>query len=376
MSQRDYYEVLGVSKTASDDELKKAYRRLAMKYHPDRNPGDKEAESTFKEINTAYEILTDAQKRAAYDQFGHAGVDPSAQGGGRGPGGFEDVFGDIFGSIFGGGGGRGRSQQSRRGNDLRFDLDISLEEAVAGVTKEIRIPKNVHCKPCEGSGAKPGTKKTSCSTCKGAGVVHMQQGFFAVQQACPTCHGEGQIIASPCTDCRGSGLRREEKTLSVKIPAGVDSGDKIRLTGEGEAGPKGATSGDLYVFVEVGKHEIFERQGNDLYCEVPLSMVIACIGGEIEVPTLEGRVKIKIPAETQTGKLFRLRGKGVKSVRGAQVGDLLCRVEIETPTRLDAHQKDLLQQLGESLEKGGKQHSPKCDHWLGGVKRFFERMGF
>lgn len=373
---RDYYEVLGVAKTASDDELKKAYRRLAMKYHPDRNPGDAEAEAKFKELNTAYEILTDAQKRAAYDQFGHAGVDPSAHGGrGGGHGAFEDVFGDIFGSIFGGGG-RGRAQQQRRGSDLRYDINISLEEAVQGVSKEFRVPKNVACKTCDGSGAKPGTKKTTCTSCRGAGVVHMQQGFFAVQQTCPACQGEGQTIASPCSDCRGSGLRREEKTLSVKIPAGVDSGDKIRLSGEGEAGAKGAPAGDLYVFVDVAKHDIFERQGNDLYCEVPLAMTTACLGGEIEVPTLEGRVKIKIPAETQTGKLFRVRGKGVKSVRGAVVGDLLCRVDIEIPCHLDASQKTLLEELAASLEQGGKKHHPKSGGWLESVKRFFEKMKF
>ncbi len=376
MSKRDYYDVLGVAKNASEGELKKAYRRLAMKHHPDRNPDDKAAEAKFKEANEAYEILSDSQKRAAYDQFGHAGVDPSmggpggAGGFGAGVGGFSDVFGDIFGDIFGGGG--RRQQQAQRGADLRYTLEITLEQAVHGTTAKITIPTLANCKTCDGSGAKPGSGKKTCTTCGGRGAVRMQQGFFSVEQPCPDCHGQGQVIEDPCTDCHGQGRLQESKKLSVKIPAGVDNGDQVRLSGEGEAGGPGAPAGDLYVEMRIKRHAIFDRQGNDLICDVPIHFSTACLGGELEVPTLDGKVKLKIPAETQTGKMFRLRGKGVKSVRGGAMGDLLCRVTIETPVKLNSKQKALLEDFAASLDDG-KQHTPRSKGWFDGVKSFFQK---
>ncbi|HEB58757.1 MAG TPA: molecular chaperone DnaJ [Gammaproteobacteria bacterium] len=377
MSKRDYYEVLGVSKNASEAEIKKAFKRMAMKYHPDRNPDDSDAEERFKEAKEAYEVLADAQKRAAYDQFGHAGVDPSAGGGGFGGGAsFSDIFGDVFGDIFGGGGGARGGQRVYRGADLRYNLELSLEEAVKGTTQKIRVPTMVVCDACGGSGARKGTSPTTCSTCGGYGQVRMQQGFFSLQQTCPTCHGSGKTISDPCSKCRGHGRVEEHKTLSVRIPAGVDTGDRIRLQGEGEAGENGGPAGDLYVHVHVQPHPIFEREGNDLYCEVPINMVTAALGGELEVPTLDGRVKLKIPAETQSGKLFRLRGKGVTSVRGGATGDLLCRVMVETPVNLTKQQKELMQQLGDSLKTSKVSHSPRESSWLDGVKKFFEDMKF
>ena len=371
MSKRDLYEVLGVTKGADDKEIKKAYRRMAMKYHPDRNPDDKAAEAKFKELSEAYEVLSDAQKRQAYDQFGHAGIDGQSGfgGAGAGAGSFSDIFGDVFGDIFGGAGGsRGRSSV-QRGSDLKYNLELSLEEAVRGIDKKIRVPTLVHCDACDGTGAKKGTSPVTCSTCGGSGQVRMQQGFFAVQQTCPTCSGTGKIIKDPCTSCYGRGVKEETKTLNVKIPPGVDTGDRIRLTGEGEAGRNGGPSGDLYVEVHVKRHDIFERDGANLYCEVPISITEAALGGELEVPTLEGRVKLKIPPETQTGKLFRLRGKGVKPVRGHAIGDLMCRVVVETPVNLTARQKELLEELQGSL--AGKKHSPKSKGWFDGVKKFF-----
>ncbi|MCG8428504.1 MAG: molecular chaperone DnaJ [Chromatiales bacterium] len=382
MSKRDYYEVLGVSKNASEAELKKAYRRLAMKYHPDRNSGDgaEEAEKSFKEAKEAYEVLSDAQKRTAYDQFGHAGVDPSMGGGG--PGGFgggnanfSDIFGDVFGDIFGGGGGRGGSRV-HRGADLRYNLQLSLEDAVAGTTVKIRVPTMVKCNVCSGTGAKKGSKPKTCDTCGGHGQVRMQQGFFSVQQTCPTCHGKGSVITDPCSACHGVGRVEQHKTLSVKVPPGVDTGDRIRLAGEGEAGENGGPSGDLYVQVQVKEHEIFSREDNHLFCEVPISFVTAALGGELEVPTLDGKVKLKIPAGTQSGKLFRMRGKGVKPVRGGAVGDLLCRVMVETPVNLTDKQKELLRQLEESMQGSVEKHSPHSTTWVDGVKKFFESMGF
>ena len=371
MSKRDFYEVLGVSKDADEKEIKKAYRRVAMKHHPDRNPDDKSAEDKFKEASEAYEVLSDSQKRAAYNQYGHAGVDNSAGGaGGHGGGSFSDIFGDVFGDIFGGGGGGRRGPQ--RGSDLRYNLDISLEEAVKGTTTNIRIPSLVNCKPCDGSGAKEGSKPVTCTTCGGVGQVRMQQGLFAVQQACPNCRGKGKMISDPCGTCYGEGRVEETKTLSVKVPPGVDTGDRIRLGGEGEAGPDGGPAGDLYVQMSVRDHPIFERDGKHLYCEVPISMTDAALGGELEVPTLEGRVKLKIPAETQTGKLFRLRGKGVTPVRGGSVGDLLCRVQVETPVNLTKRQKELLSELQETLD--GDKHSPRKKSWFDGVKNFFDDM--
>ncbi|UAW97995.1 molecular chaperone DnaJ [Halopseudomonas nanhaiensis] len=379
MAKRDYYEVLGVERGASDAELKKAYRRLAMKFHPDRNPDDKEAEDKFKEANEAYEVLTDPNKRAAYDQYGHAGVDPNMGAGGAGGFGganFSDIFGDVFGDIFGGaGGGRGRSSV-QRGSDLRYTLELDLEEAVRGTSVTIRVPTLVSCKTCDGSGAKKGTAPVTCTTCGGHGQVRMQQGFFSVQQTCPRCHGTGKMIADPCNDCHGHGRVEEQKTLSVKVPAGVDTGDRIRLAGEGEAGVNGGPSGDLYVVVSVREHKIFQRDGKNLYCEVPISFADAALGGELEVPTLDGRVKLKIPEGAQTGKLFRLRGKGVTPVRGGSAGDLLCRVVVETPVNLTKRQRELLEELRETLEVEGSNQSPRAKSWFEGVKNFFEDMKF
>jgi len=373
MSKKDYYEVLGVARNASEAELKKAYRRLAMKYHPDRNPDDATAEASFKEAKEAYEVLNDAQKRAAYDQFGHAGVDPSMGGGGaRGAGGFGDIFEDVFGDIFGG----GRSSRSRahRGSDLRYDLSMTLEEAVQGKTVKIQIPTQVQCKTCDGSGAKKGTTPQTCTTCAGQGQVRIQQGFFSVQQSCPRCHGTGKMITDPCATCHGQGRVQENKTLSVKIPAGVDTGDRIRLGGEGEAGENGGPAGDLYVQVNLKEHPIFTREANNLYCEMPVSYATTALGGEIDVPTLNGRVKLKIPSGTQTGKMFRLRGKGVQSVHDSHNGDLLCKVIVETPVNLSSEQKDMLRDFEESLRTGNKKHSPKAHSWLDGVKSFFDDL--
>ncbi len=381
MSKRDFYEVLGVAKNASEAELKKAYRRLAMKYHPDRNSGDSsDAEKNFKEAKEAYEALSDPRKRAAYDQFGHAGVD-SSMGGGGGPGGFgggganfSDIFGDVFGDIFGGG--RGGGSQVHRGSDLRYNLELSLEDAVAGTSVKIRVPTQVRCNVCKGSGAKKGTKPKTCDTCAGHGQVRMQQGFFSVQQTCPTCRGKGSVIEDPCTACHGVGRVQQHKTLSVKVPAGVDSGDRIRLAGEGEAGESGGPAGDLYVQVAVKEHEFFTREDSHLFCEVPIPFVTAALGGELEVPTLQGKVKLKIPAGTQSGKLFRMRGKGVKPVRGGPIGDLLCRVMVETPVHLTDKQKEVLRQFDRTMEGTGGKHSPNSSSWLDGVKKFFEGMGF
>jgi molecular chaperone DnaJ len=374
MSKRDYYEVLGVAQNADEKEIKKAYRRIAMKFHPDRNSDDPKADDKFKEATEAYEVLTNAEKRAAYDRFGHAGVDGSAGGGGFSEGGFSDIFGDVFGDIFGGGGG-GRSRGGpQRGSDLRYTLDISLEDAVFGKTVEIKVPTLQSCDVCDGSGAKPGTSVKTCSTCGGAGQVRMQQGFFQVQQTCPSCRGQGKVVSDPCTSCRGQGRVERSKTLSVKVPPGVDTGDRIRLSGEGEAGPNGGPNGDLFVEMSVRKHAIFDRDGKDLHCDAPITFSDAALGGELEVPTLEGRVKLKIPEGTQTGKLFRLRGKGVKPVRGGSVGDLLCRVVVETPVQLTKKQKELLQQFQESLTEGGTKQSPKQTSWFEGVKSFFDDM--
>lgn len=371
MAKRDFYEILDVSRTATEAEIKKAYRRMAMKYHPDRNPDDSEAEAKFKEAKEAYEILSNSQKRAAYDQFGHAGVDQSAGGGHRGgAGGFSDIFGDVFNDIFGGGSGGG--SQSYRGADLRYRLDLTLEEAVAGTTSEIRIPVQVDCKTCDGSGARKGTEPVTCTTCEGHGQVRIQRGFFTMQQACPHCRGTGKMIKDPCPDCHGEGQVQEHKTLSVKIPAGVDTGDRIRLAGEGEAGTGGAGPGDLYVEVAVKRHDVFKREGSNLFCDVPLSFVTAALGGEVEVPTLEGKATLKIPEGTQTGQQFRLRGKGVTSVRGGATGDLMCRVVIETPVKLSKRQKELLQEFDETLQGGNGTHNPKHSSWLDAVKRFFE----
>lgn len=373
MAKRDYYEVLGVERGSSEADLKKAYRRLAMKHHPDRNPDDKDSEDKFKEANEAYEVLSDASKRAAYDQYGHAGVDPQ-MGGGGGPGfggqNFSDIFGDVFSDFFGGGQGRGGRGGAQRGSDLRYTLELDLEEAVRGTTVNIRVPTLVNCKPCDGSGAKKGSAPITCPTCAGIGQVRMQQGFFSVQQTCPRCHGQGKIISDPCESCRGEGRVEEYKTLSVKVPPGVDTGDRIRLSGEGEAGTMGGPTGDLYVVINVREHDIFQRDGKHLYCEVPISFTDAALGGELEVPTLDGRVKLKIPEGTETGKQFRLRGKGVAPVRGGGAGDLMCRVAVETPVNLSRRQRELLEEFRSTLE-GDSSHSPKASGWFEGVKRFF-----
>ena len=370
MSKRDYYEVLGIERDADERTIKKAYKKLAMKYHPDRTQGDKGMGEKFKEAQEAHEVLTDAKKRPAYDQYGHAGVDQN-RGGGQGQGAeFGDIFGDVFGDIFGGG--RGRQSRARQGSDLRYNLEMSLEEAVRGKDVEIRVPTLVECDICYGSGANKGSTPTTCPTCKGNGQVQMRQGFFAVQQTCPTCSGKGRIISDPCMPCRGQGRTEKTKTLSVKVPAGVDIGDRIRLTGEGEAGETGAPAGDLYVQVNIREHEIFARDGSNLYCEVPLGFATAALGGEIEVPTLDGKVKLKITLETQTGKMFRLRGKGVKSVRSGSVGDLMCKVVIETPVKLSPKQREMLEEFDASL--GGGKHRPKEQGFFDGVKRFFDDL--
>lgn len=371
MSKRDYYEVLGVSKTASEGEIKKAYRKMAMKFHPDRNPGDAESETKFKEASEAYEVLSDAQKRAAYDQFGHDGLEGGGRGGFGGGQGFGG-FGDIFEDLFGGGGFGGGRRGPQPGNDLQYELKISLEEAVSGTTVDIRIPTKEICDECDGTGAKSSSDVQTCDTCGGVGQVRMQQGFFSVNTTCPTCHGSGKKIKNPCKKCHGEGYVQDNKTLSVKIPAGVDTGDRIRLQGEGEAGEAGAPKGDLYVRVNVKEHKVFQRDGNTLYCEVPLSFAKAALGGEIDVPTLGGKANLKIPAGTQSGQRFKLSGKGVKSVRSSQIGDMVVRVHIETPVKLTNRQKELLEEFEESLQgKHHKQHSPKAHSWFDSVKSFF-----
>jgi molecular chaperone DnaJ len=374
MAKRDFYEVLGVAKNASDDDIRKAYRKLAMKYHPDRNPDSKEAEDKFKEAKEAYEMLSDPEKRAAYDRFGHAGVDPNAAAGAGmgGAGGFADAFGDIFGEIFGGAAGRrGGGPQVYRGADLKYNLEISLEQAANGFDTEIRIPSWETCETCQGSGAKPGTSPHTCHTCGGSGAVRMQQGFFSVQQTCPTCHGSGKEIAHPCADCDGVGRIRKNKTLQVKIPAGIDDGMRIRSSGNGEPGVNGGPSGDLFVEIRIKPHGIFQRDGEDLHCELTIPFTKAALGGTLEVPTLSGRGEITIPEGTQTGKTFRLRGKGIKGIRSSYPGDLYCHVAVETPVRLNDEQKALLRQFEASLNTGGDRHSPKSESWTDKVKNFF-----
>jgi molecular chaperone DnaJ len=376
MAKRDYYEILGVARDASEADLKKAYRRLAMKHHPDRNLGNSESEAHFKEAKEAYEVLSDKDKRAAYDRFGHAGVQGGPGGGGFGGGSdaFSDIFGDVFGDIFGGGRRGGRSQVFR-GADLRYDLELTLEQAVAGDSVTLDIPAQVECTRCAGKGAEPGSQPINCKTCGGVGQVRVTQGFFSIQQTCPTCGGAGATIDKPCRECAGRGRLRKNKTLSVKIPPGVDNGDRIRLAREGEAGRNGGPPGDLYVDITVQTHPIFTREGQNLTCEVPVSFATAALGGSVDVPTLDGSVALKIPAETQSGKLFRVRGKGVRSVRESGVGDLFCRVQVETPVNLTAEQKETLRALDASIQNGGERHSPRARSWFDGVKEFFERMG-
>ncbi len=370
MAKRDYYEVLGVNRDASEDEIKKAYRKLAMKHHPDRNPDNTKAEEHFKEAKEAYEVLSDAQKRPAYDQYGHAGVDQQAGMGGGG--GFGDAFSDIFGDIFGGGrGGGGGHSGVYRGADLRYNLEISLEDAARGTETRIRIPSMEECESCDGSGARKGTEAKTCPTCHGHGQVRMQQGFFSIQQTCPKCHGTGRIIPDPCTTCHGVGRVKQHKTLAVKIPSGIDEGDRIRLSGEGEHGVNGGPAGDLYVQIHIKAHSVFQRDHNDLHCEMPISFSVAALGGEIEIPTLDGMAKIKIPAETQSGKVFRLRGKGIKGVRSHSHGDLLCHVVVETPVNLTERQKELLRELETINLDDDSDHNPRAKSWMERVKEFF-----
>ena len=383
MAKRDYYEVLGVAKNAPEEDIKKAYRKLAMKHHPDRNQGDdaKKAEDRFKEAKEAYEMLSDAQKRAAYDQHGHAGVDPNMAGGfrpgGENMGGFAEAFGDIFGDIFGGAGGGGQrrgggGQQVFRGSDLSYQMEITLEEAAAGKDNQIRIPAYENCEPCKGSGAKPGTSAKVCGTCNGSGAVTMRQGFFSVQQTCPTCRGTGKVIPEPCTACNGQGRIKKAKTLEVKIPAGINEGMRIRSAGNGEPGTNGGPPGDLYIEIRVKQHEIFERDGDDLHCTAPVSMITAALGGQIHVPTLSGKAEIDLPEGTQHGKTFRLRGKGIKGLRSSYPGDLYCHVTVETPIKLTEHQRKLLKELDESFQKGGDKHSPNSKSWSDRVKDIFK----
>ena len=374
MAKKDYYEVLGVNRDASDEEIKKAYRKLAMKHHPDRNPDNPKAEEQFKEAKEAYETLSDGQKRAAYDQYGHAAFESGGMGGGSpfgaggAAGGFD--FGDIFGDIFGGGRSGARSNV-HRGADLRYNLEITLEQAARGTETQIRVPTMAECDTCHGSGAKPGTSPATCSTCAGHGQVRMQQGFFSIQQTCPRCHGSGKTITSPCGTCHGAGRIKQHKTLSVKIPAGVDNDDRIRLSGEGEHGVNGGSAGDLYVVIHITQHQVFQRDHNDLHCEMPISFTTAALGGEIEIPTLDGSARIKIPAETQSGKIFRLRGKGIKGVRSTSHGDLHCHVVVETPINLTERQKELLREFESINDQDAARHNPRAKSWMNKVKEFF-----
>lgn len=374
MPKRDYYEILGVAKNATDDDLKKAYRKLAMKHHPDRNPGSREAEEKFKEVKEAYEMLSDPAKREAYDRFGHAGVDPNAGfaggAGGQGFGGFADVFGDIFGDIFGGQRGAAGRSNVYRGADLRYAMEISLEQAAGGYTSEIRVPAWETCESCNGSGAKPGTKPKVCHTCGGQGAVRVQQGFFSIQQTCPTCRGSGKVIPEPCTACEGVGRVKKNKTLEVKIPAGIDHGMRIRSAGNGEPGVNGGPPGDLYVEIHVKEHPVFQRDGDDLHCEVPIGITTAALGGTVQIPTLQGRAEIDLPEGTQSGKQFRLRGKGIKGIRSSYPGDLYAHVVVETPVRLNDRQKQLLRELETSLKD--PKHSPQTKGWMDRVKDFFQ----
>ncbi len=379
MAKKDYYETMGVARNASEAEIKTAYRRLAMKHHPDRNPDDKSAEGKFKDVKEAYEILSDAQKRAAYDQYGHAGVDPSAaagaggfySSGGAGGASFADIFGDVFGDVFGGSGRARGGRDVFRGADLRYSLELSLDDAVKGTEVRIRVPTLDTCETCKGSGAKAGSSPTVCRTCAGHGQVRMQQGFFSIQQTCPACRGAGKVVTDPCLTCHGQGRVEHTKTLNVKVPAGVDEGDQIRLAGEGEAGENGGPHGDLYVQIRLKPHAIFKREQDDLFCEMPVSFATVALGGELDVPTLDGRANIKIPAGTQSEKLFRLRGKGVRNVRNGHVGDLYCRVSVETPVHLTERQKELLTEFDTSVHVGSSRHNPREASWLDKIKGLF-----
>jgi len=377
MAKADYYEILGVSRSADEKELKSAFRKLAMVHHPDKNPGDSEAERKFKELNEAYEMLKDPQKRAAYDRYGHAAFEHggmgNAGGGMGGGGGFSDIFEDIFGEMMGGGRQRQRSSGGReRGADLRYNMEISLEEAFAGKTAQIRVPTSITCDVCSGSGAKPGTQPKTCSTCQGSGRVRAAQGFFSIERTCPTCHGRGQIIADPCTKCQGQGRVTEERSLSVNIPAGIEDGTRIRLQGEGEAGTRGGPAGDLYMFLSVKPHEFFQRDGADLYCAVPISMTTAALGGTIDVATLDGtKSRVTVPEGTQAGKQFRLKAKGMPVLRSAQIGDLYIQVQIETPQKLTKRQRELLQEFEQI---SSKDNNPESTGFFARMKDFFDTL--
>ena len=375
MSKQDFYQTLGIAKNSTDAEIKKAYRRLAMKHHPDRNPGNKTSEQKFKEGKEAYEVLSDPQKRSTYDQFGHAGMNTqSGMGGGFNPGdSFNDIFGDMFGDIFGSR--RGQRSNIQRGSDLRYNLTLDLEQAVFGDTIKIKIPSLTTCSPCKGSGAKTGTSRATCQKCDGRGNVRVQQGFFTLQQTCPACRGTGQTIPFPCADCNGSGRVQKNRTISIKIPSGVDNDDRIRLSNEGEAGINGGPAGDLYVDVTVREHSIFTREGSNLFCNVPTSYSTAVLGGVVKVPTIDGAVNLTIPSETQSGKVFRLKGKGITSYRDTRIGDLYCKLQIETPVNLDSKQKSLLKQFEESINSSSKNHRPHKSSWKKSVKQFFDRLG-
>lgn len=378
MSKRDYYDVLGVAREADAKQLKSAYRKLAMKYHPDQNQGDEAAEVKFKEVGEAYAILSDPDQKAAYDRFGHAAFENGGMGGGGGnpfgqgdPG---DIFQDIFSQVFGGAGGGRRRGGPQRGNDLRYDMEISLADAFAGKDTEINVPSAVNCGTCSGSGAEPGTSPETCGTCGGAGRVRASQGFFTMERTCAACSGRGQVITKPCKPCRGAGQVQEDRNLAVKIPAGVESGMRIRLSGEGEPGAGGGPKGDLYIFVSVAEHDIFERDGPNLYCRTPVSMVTAALGGEIEVPTIDGgRARVTIPEGAQTGRKLRLRGKGMPSLRGsATTGDLYIEMFVETPRKLSSRQKEILREFCDCSEEGC---NPESEGFMGRVKKFWNELG-
>ncbi|SDE64061.1 molecular chaperone DnaJ [Rhodospira trueperi] len=378
MSKRDYYDVLGVGKSASADEMKKAYRKLAMQYHPDRNPDDKDAEQKFKELNEAYEVLKDDQKRAAYDRFGHAAFEGGGPGAGGfqgfgGAGGFSDIFEEMFGEFMGGGRRGGGGRANTRGADLRYNMEVTLEEAFAGKKASVHVPTSVTCETCDGSGAKPGTQPKTCGTCGGAGRVRAQQGFFTVERTCPTCHGQGKTISDPCTACGGAGRVRKDKMLEVTIPAGVEDGTRIRLAGEGEAGLRGGPPGDLYIFLSVAPHRLFQRDGANIQCRVPIPMTTAALGGSIEVPAIDGsRAKVTIPAGTQTGNQFRLRGKGMSVLRSSARGDMFIQAVVETPMNLSKRQKDLLEEFAKAA--GDDSTSPESHGFFKKVKEFFEDL--
>jgi molecular chaperone DnaJ len=380
MAKQDYYEALGVSRGADGDELKKAYRKLAMRYHPDRNSGDANAEQKFKEISEAYDVLKDDQKRAAYDQFGHAAFEGGGPGGAR-PGGFDfgsgfaDIFDEMFGDFVGGGGRRQSRGGPQRGDDLRYNMEINLEDAYRGRETRIKVPTSVRCDTCAGSGASPGSHPSTCSMCQGRGKVRSQQGFFTVERTCPACNGQGQVIENPCGDCSGSGRTRKEKTLAVTIPQGVEDGTRIRLTGEGEAGLQGASPGDLYIFISVKPHRLFQRDGANVFCQVPLPMTTAALGGSVEVPTIEGtRAKVTIPSGTQHGHQFRLRGKGMTGLHGRGRGDMYIEILVETPVNLSKRQKELLDEFQTGGGSGGKSTSPQSEGFFTKVKELWEDL--